>query len=271
MKRSKQGFIGTVQLGKRNKKTAQIQTVTLTPPTDSTGNFHQPTALEARHLAATYALHRVNSHMPMHRVLPPQHRDLWHQFENLKTKQTEWMYTPDPFNAQPNTPAVKKENAVDRRPTKESANAAVPMPRMLAMDKVDDHHQHRGGGGGAIDEKLRKYWESLPAVHMSSENRSLVEDVVKKSNIAYQPVSSASSIYSGRIWIANSMIRRLIENSRMRNVKPFMMVWCVWVSDHPMQMRHLNIAVIWLQHWIGYVSIQQRNHDDARVLIVLFV
>ncbi|KAI8145909.1 P-loop containing nucleoside triphosphate hydrolase protein [Fennellomyces sp. T-0311] len=189
MVRKKQGFIGTVQLGKRNKKTAQIQTITLTPPPD----LCLPTTMEARHLAATFALHRVNSHMPMYRVLPPQHRDYWQQFERLKTKDNTWQYVPDPFGVQPPTPA--KASATDRRPVKESANAAIPMAqqsRMAAdqLDDDDDDDKKRRGGNTALDEKLRKYWESLPAVHMSVENRDLVEDVVKKSNIVYQPVST---------------------------------------------------------------------------------
>ncbi|KAI9321214.1 P-loop containing nucleoside triphosphate hydrolase protein [Dichotomocladium elegans] len=195
MTRKKQGFIGTVQLGKRNKKTAQIQTITLTPE-----DLALPTALEARHLAATFALHRVNSHMPMHRVLPPQFRDAWHHFEKLKTKDNAWQYVPDPFGAQP--PAAAKQSTIDRRIAKEHANAAVPMPAQsqkqrsslsaMRMDDENEKPEYRPANT-ALDEKMRKYWESLPAVHMSAENRSLVEDVIKKSNIAYQPVTKELS------------------------------------------------------------------------------
>ncbi|KAI9482586.1 P-loop containing nucleoside triphosphate hydrolase protein [Zychaea mexicana] len=195
MARRKQGFIGTVRLGKRNKKTAQIQTVTLTPPQD----LCLPTAIEARHLAATFALHRINSHMPMYRILPPQHRDYWQQFERLKTKDNAWQYVPDPFGVQPPAPSTKSSSAMDRRPVRESANAAIPLSQQQASrlkadqledDDDDNNRNKRRAGNTALDEKLRKYWESLPAVHMSSENRELVEDVVKKSNIVYQPVGT---------------------------------------------------------------------------------
>ncbi|KAI7859753.1 P-loop containing nucleoside triphosphate hydrolase protein [Circinella umbellata] len=199
MARKKQGFIGTVQLGKRNKKTAQIQTVSLTPPSEQT-DLCLPTPLEARHLAATFALHRINSHMPMYRVLPPQHRDYWQRFDQLKTKENAWQYVPDPFGVQPPSTTMKKNN-VDRRITKESVNAAVPMSQQssrMAADQLEeeeeeDHKRKRPTNNSALDEKLRKYWESLPAVHMSSENRELVEDVVKKSNIVYQPVGTTLS------------------------------------------------------------------------------
>ncbi|KAI9264369.1 hypothetical protein BDA99DRAFT_55321 [Phascolomyces articulosus] len=201
MGRRKQGFIGTVQLGKRNKKTAQIQTITLTPPATTQTDLCLPTALEARHLAATFALHRINSHMPMYRVLPPQHRDYWQRFEQLKTKENAWQYVPDPFGVQP--PAPTKRSDDSRRITKDSINAAVPMSqqssRMAAdqlkeeEDEEEENRRKRPTNNTALDEKLRKYWESLPAVHMSSENRELVEDVVKKSNIVYQTVGTTLS------------------------------------------------------------------------------
>ena len=39
-----------------------------------------------------------------------------------------------------------------------------------------------------MSEKMRKSWERVPAVQMGSSNRELVERVVKRSKIAYQPV-----------------------------------------------------------------------------------
>ncbi|CAO3615276.1 unnamed protein product [Cunninghamella blakesleeana] len=98
------GHVATVRLSKRNKKTAQLQTISLTPP-----DLYLPTAAEAKHAAATFALHRVNSHTNMHLVLPPQFRELWRQFESLKTSTNSWQYTPDPFNAQPPTVQSKKK------------------------------------------------------------------------------------------------------------------------------------------------------------------
>ncbi|CAO3566812.1 unnamed protein product [Mortierella alpina] len=66
VKRTPRGFVSTVVLGKRNKKTGQIETASFTLQ----DNF-KPTAVEARHYGATYALHRVNSHKSLMMVLPP--------------------------------------------------------------------------------------------------------------------------------------------------------------------------------------------------------
>lgn len=192
MSRIKNGFIGTVQLGKRNKKTAQIQTLPLRPPNECA----LPTALEARHLAATFALHRVNSHMPMHRVLPPQFRDYWHQFETYKTKDNAWQYAPDPFSAQP--PQTQASAAADKRPVKEHASAAVPLPQQQQQKNSSNSNATTQGAPcarpKAIDEKLLKYWESLPVVHMSTGNRELVEQVIKNSNVIYQKVEGPAGI-----------------------------------------------------------------------------
>jgi ATP-dependent RNA helicase DHX57 len=195
MDRKKQGFVGTVRLSKRNKKTAQIQTVLLTP-----SDLFFPTAIEARHAAATFALHRVNSHVNMHHILPPQHRHLWRQFEQLKTSANQWQYSPDPFTAQPPTLVAKSKR---QAPTKEHANAAIPMPLFQQQQQQQQQQQGRQVSTASSatrsasvamdqdkDERMKKLWASLPTVHMTSENRALIESVVKKSHLVYQQVSS---------------------------------------------------------------------------------
>jgi ATP-dependent RNA helicase DHX57 len=173
IKRRKDGqFLGTITLSQRNKKTAQMQTVTMTPPEEC----QLPTAIEARHLAATYVLHRVKSHMPLYRVLPPQHRDYWRQFDAAKTNANAWQYEPDPFTAHAPLNTPKKHRQI---PTKEHAASAVPMPVKASSNEKPTE----------MDEKMRKDWKNLPAIQMGAENRELVERVIKKSRIAYQPVS----------------------------------------------------------------------------------
>ncbi|KAI7863168.1 P-loop containing nucleoside triphosphate hydrolase protein [Spinellus fusiger] len=188
MVRRQQGFIGIVQLSRRNKKTAQMETVSLSPP-----DPYLPTSMEARHLAATYALHRINSHMPMYRILPPVYRDFWHGFEQLKTPGNQWQYAPDPFTAQPPANSFKPKG-IDRRMMKEHASAAIPLPQAAPMTNTnppEKKHQsttHIQNKPKEMDEKMRKHWERIPAVHMSSENRKLVEEVVKQSNTIYTPI-----------------------------------------------------------------------------------
>ncbi|KAI8638361.1 P-loop containing nucleoside triphosphate hydrolase protein [Parasitella parasitica] len=173
IKKRKDNYLGTVTLSQRNKKTAQMQTVSFTPPDE----IHLPTSIEAKHVAATYALHRVKSHMPLHRVLPPEHRDYWHQFDTCKTAMNAWQYDPDPFNA--HAPIIPPKRNF-QKPTKEHAASAVSMP-VAKMDQIKQKEPE-------MNEKMYKYWQSLPSVQMGSENREQVERVVKKSKIAYQPL-----------------------------------------------------------------------------------
>lgn len=175
IKKRKDGFLGTVTLSQRNKKTAQMQTVAFTPPEE----ILLPTSIEAKHLAATYSLHRIKSDIPLYRVMPPEHRDYWKSFDMLKNASNAWQYEADPFNAHAPIKIEKKRRNV---PTKEHASSAVPMP--VSQSKTDQTKEPE------MTEKMRKYWENLPAVQMGSDNRELVERVVKKSTIAYQPVSS---------------------------------------------------------------------------------
>ncbi|CAO3668843.1 unnamed protein product [Umbelopsis ramanniana] len=135
-----------------------------------------PTAFEARHVAATYVLHRVNSHMPMYRILPPQHREMWLNLDKEKTKQNEWMYSADPFSARP--PEPKRQNLVDRSISKESENRSVPMP-------VSKTFGEKPREDADVPENIRKYWESLPLVHMNADNRSFVENVIRDQSRYY--------------------------------------------------------------------------------------
>ncbi|KAI8987072.1 P-loop containing nucleoside triphosphate hydrolase protein [Pilobolus umbonatus] len=173
--KKKDRFLGTVRLSQRNKKTAQMQSISFVPPDE----FLAPSAVEAKHIAATYALHRVKSHTSMHTILPPDHRSYWRQFEQLKTPTNQWQYDPDPFTAHPPLTVQKKQRSL---PTKESASAAVPMP--AKMDQVKEP---------AMSEDMRKYWESLPSVQMAAEHREKVERIVKESGITYQPLPKKHS------------------------------------------------------------------------------
>ncbi|KAK0735513.1 hypothetical protein B0T21DRAFT_248034, partial [Apiosordaria backusii] len=83
--KTKDGFSVIVSLSARNPKT---QEVTKLPPFKlPPSHVHlaiKPTALEAKHFAATYALFRVCSMKNIHMTLPPDHRGYWKELEQLK-------------------------------------------------------------------------------------------------------------------------------------------------------------------------------------------
>ena len=102
-------------LSRINKKTSQKESVRLEPHPPRTF----PTALEARHWGATYALFRVRlslgrlcedislslqfaNNLQLNRVLPPGPREYWAQLVDEQKRSPDhmkWMWEPDPFAA----------------------------------------------------------------------------------------------------------------------------------------------------------------------------
>ena len=76
--KGEKAFRSSVKLSKTDPKTKETTTV---PPFELPPTYHdqanEPTALEARHFAATYTLYRVASMKQIHMTLPPKYRDFW--------------------------------------------------------------------------------------------------------------------------------------------------------------------------------------------------
>ena len=93
-----------VSLKGTNPKTKEPLTLpSFKLPPDQKHLASRPTAIEARHFAATYALFRISSMRNIHMMLPPTFKDLWkHDFESMKKADVKdgkaWMYDADPFN-----------------------------------------------------------------------------------------------------------------------------------------------------------------------------
>ncbi|KAF9391446.1 hypothetical protein CPB97_006549 [Podila verticillata] len=181
VKRTQRGFVCTVVLGKRNRKTGQIETVTFTPT-----DCFKSTAAEARHYGATYALHRVSSHRNLLMVLPPGPRDLWSQLDADKQKAgptNQHLYLTDPFISQSAKLQLQQQQHQQALQEQQRARSATP-----TQEKADTPIQHgpsayasrSGLTSYASEEEQKKKWDKLPMVHMNQDMRAEVEDVVKK-------------------------------------------------------------------------------------------
>lgn len=99
------GHRSAVKLSKTDPKTKETITLPAFHLADSHAHLaDQPTVLEARHFAATYALFRVSSMNNIHMMLPPFYRDLWKgEFAQSKAADVAdnkaWKYDADPFAA----------------------------------------------------------------------------------------------------------------------------------------------------------------------------
>ncbi|KAG0202840.1 hypothetical protein BGX28_004756 [Mortierella sp. GBA30] len=180
-KRTPRGFFCTVVLGKRNKKTGQIETATFTPQ-----DIFRPTAVEARHYGATYALHRVNSHKNLMMVLPPGPRDLWSQLDGEKEKagpSAQHLYLADPFISQAAKLQLQQQHHQQALQEKARARAATPTkdtPEVSIKHGPSEYASRSALGDQSSESQQKKNWDKLPMVHMNQEMRAEVEDVVKK-------------------------------------------------------------------------------------------
>lgn len=104
MVKTREGFVGVVNLAWKNPKTHELITVKMMPEKSIVKG--QETSLEARHYAATYALHRIAFGKNLHMVLPTNHKNLWSDLEAFRKQllkdnpsKANELYTPDPFEA----------------------------------------------------------------------------------------------------------------------------------------------------------------------------
>ncbi|KAJ2342308.1 helicase, partial [Coemansia sp. RSA 2671] len=86
------GFTCIIRLSKQDKKLGRLQ-VEFRP---TAMPQRQATALEARHMAATYVLHRLRANTSLYRMMPPVHRAYWLELDADRGES--WMYD-DPFAA----------------------------------------------------------------------------------------------------------------------------------------------------------------------------
>ena len=139
----------------------------------------QPTALEARHFAATYALFRVCSMRNIHMMLPPTYRDLWkNAFQDLKSddvKQSKgWMYEADPFAAkqerdQAQTLIAKKRDEREKQQAKETDHPANILSALRPTD-------------GNLNRNVMKGWARMPKIDMAKKTRAQVESLIRRDD-----------------------------------------------------------------------------------------
>ncbi|KAJ9637746.1 putative ATP-dependent RNA helicase ucp12 [Coniosporium tulheliwenetii] len=175
MHKTPEGFISNVILRTVNPKTKE--TLTLPPfkvPPQLKSVAAQPTAVEARHFAATYALFRVCNMRNIHMMMPPTYRDLWKgEFQDIKKQDVAagmgWMYEADPFVAQ-----KEREDALANAEKKRQAAAAQREAEKNA-GSVGPGATHLSGGSG----NRMKGWTRVPKVEMGKRTRTQVEGMIR--------------------------------------------------------------------------------------------
>ncbi|KZF26539.1 P-loop containing nucleoside triphosphate hydrolase protein [Xylona heveae TC161] len=176
MSKTDGGFSSMVILKATNPKTRE--TTTLAPFKLPPTHKHlavQPSPVEARHFAATYALFRVSSMRNIQMMLPPNYRDLWKgAFQDLKKEDVRegrgWMYEADPFLA-------KRE--------RDDAQAAIVKQREEREKQKAKQASQPGalggasGAGGAGGGNVMKGWTRAAKIEMGKRMRSTIERLIR--------------------------------------------------------------------------------------------
>jgi ATP-dependent RNA helicase DHX57 len=184
MMKTDEGFSCFVTLSAKHPKTHETQRLPSfkLPPTHK-HMVIKPTALEARHAAATYALFRVCSMKNIHTMLPPDHKTLWKEFEVLKKEDVKignkWMYDADPFATLREREDAKASAEKKRKEQDAIKEKAKNMPGASGLVLRSNAASSSGGGGS----NPMKGWTTVPKIEMGRKTRSQLEDLLRREVI----------------------------------------------------------------------------------------
>lgn len=181
-RQTKDGFSVMITLSAKNPKTQEVTKLEpfKLPPSHVQMAF-KPTALEARHFAATYALFRVCSMKNMSMVLPPDYRSIWKEFEALKKQDVKegkgWMYEADPFKALEEREAAKVAAEKKRKEQQAAKEKAANMPGAEGL-VLRGNAAAASGGFNPM-----KGWTTVPKIEMGNKTRQHLESLLRRDTI----------------------------------------------------------------------------------------
>ncbi|GAA5924499.1 hypothetical protein JCM10213_004592 [Rhodosporidiobolus nylandii] len=172
-------WTASVALRRKHPKTGEMETVFMRPPPPpSPIAVEKPSAMEAKHWAAVYALFRFANNLRLNMQLPPQTRDYWSALEAEKAASPpnkQWLWSTTPFETAaaapppPSSAPAASSSTTSRAPSAGSSRANTPSSAFLAP------------GQKAIPAPLPKSWQEAPEVRMPTALRDLVERTIRDS------------------------------------------------------------------------------------------
>ncbi|KIX04463.1 uncharacterized protein Z518_05331 [Rhinocladiella mackenziei CBS 650.93] len=171
-----------VVLSKTDPKTREI--TKLPPfqlPATEAHLADRPSALEARHFAAAYALFRTCSMKNLAMALPPTYRDLWKgEFQRLKEEDLRedraWKYDADPFAAEAKRKEIK---AVMEKKKQDQA---------LKTTKIEPRSFVNPGASTANS----KSWDRAPKLELGQNVRMRIESMIRTRGVWNQNAQKIS-------------------------------------------------------------------------------
>ncbi|GME94235.1 unnamed protein product [Ambrosiozyma monospora] len=224
MRRVKDGFIGTAVLSWKNPKTQETIQVKMVP--HRTIIKPQETTLEARHFAATYALHRIASDKNMQMILPTNHKKIWAELETERKamlkkdpNRAKLEYCSNPFTSVIELRKLEekkqKELAAVRAQESKTKQPSIVIGSSSSSSSSGNKNNNSGGSGSskvmakesryhnlsAFDKSLlaqttrfpRKVWEETIFIDLNPELRKQIERSIKQHIQWIQPSTSEAN------------------------------------------------------------------------------
>lgn len=200
MKKLPDGFLAVPILSWKNPKTQETINVKYHPPKDIVKP--QETTLEARHYAATYALHRLAFNKNIHMVLPKNHKDLWSDLEVERKRITKdhpfrakLEYTAEPFMAvlekRKDDEKAKKEREVKEAAIQKEKKPTIIIGKKLvsSVKKPNDKPSRETTKSSNYNRNIvstvtkttfpKKVWNNTAMIDLDSELRTSIEKAIK--------------------------------------------------------------------------------------------
>lgn len=187
MTRSEDGFSSVVTLKHVNPRSKEIMVLpAFKLPPSHKHLATAPTAIEARHFAATYTLFRICSMRNIHMMLPPSYKDLWKkEFQDLKRNDVKegkgWMYEADPFTTRKEREEAQASMTRKKVHNEEKVRATTTAESPILLD-----FERPGGTGDARDatdarqkRTAGKDWLHAPKIDMGKRTRVDVEQLIR--------------------------------------------------------------------------------------------
>ncbi|GAA5907364.1 hypothetical protein JCM6882_002817 [Rhodosporidiobolus microsporus] len=187
-------WTASVTLKRKNPKSNELETVYMRPPPPpSPIAVEKPSAMEAKHWAAVYALFRFQNNLRLNMQLPPQTRDYWSALESEKSASPPnkaWLWSITPFEtaaAAPPPPSASQpppHGASSSAVGPSSRGGSAPSTRANTPSSAFLANKPLGPAGSTAPRPpapLPKSWLEAPEVPMPTALRDLVERTIRDS------------------------------------------------------------------------------------------
>ncbi|KAI5961502.1 ucp12 [Candida theae] len=177
MMRKSNGYVGVVTLSWENPKTREVITVKYIPTYSP-----RETSNEARHMVATFVLHRINYIKNMKMLLPIIFRDYWTELESerlqlLKDDKTlhDKKYNTDPFSV-----VMEQQKAKAEKEKEHTARQNQNLRTHKPVVNIGQKSASPVASPSPKDSIPRGAWEHAPLMDIPSDMRVEIEKSVQK-------------------------------------------------------------------------------------------